>query len=144
MLYGYGYTRFYPWKKFPNHTIINNPTVTKSRILPQLLVKSMLIPLQISTLRTGTTHLWLSGSRIALDSRNWRSSLEVSIRFRPRRTRANERSVQLDTWWLTWERPWIQSIWTNYCFSDNLTNSKGRLPKNFELYCVLLNGVIKS
>ena len=57
----------------------------------------MLIPLQISTLRTGTTHLWLSGSRIALASRNWRSSLEVSIRFRRRRTRANERSVQLDT-----------------------------------------------
>jgi len=57
----------------------------------------MLIPLQISTLRTGTTHLWLSGSRIALASRNWRSSLEVSIRFRRRRTRANDRSVQLDT-----------------------------------------------
>ena len=71
--------------------------LTKSRILPLLLMKSMLIPLQISTLRTGTTHLWLSGSRIALASRNWRSSLEVSIRFRRRRTRANERSVQLDT-----------------------------------------------
>jgi len=28
----------------------------------------MLIPLQISTLRTGTTHLWLSGSRVALAS----------------------------------------------------------------------------
>jgi len=57
----------------------------------------MLIPLQISTLRTGTTHLWLSGSRIALASRNWRSSLEVSIRFRRHRTGANDRSVQLDT-----------------------------------------------
>ena len=34
--------------------------LTKSRILPQLLMKSMLIPLQISTLRAGTTHLWLS------------------------------------------------------------------------------------
>ena len=78
-------------------TITNNPKLTKSRILPQLLVKSVFIPLQISTLRTGTTHLWLSGSRITLASRNWRSSLEMSIRFRRRRTRANERSVQLDT-----------------------------------------------
>jgi len=57
----------------------------------------MLIPLQISTLRTGTTHLWLSGSRIALASRNWRSSLEVSIRFRRRRTGAKGRSGQRGT-----------------------------------------------
>jgi len=57
----------------------------------------MLIPLQIFTLRTGTKHLWLSGSCIAVASRNWWSSLEVSIQFQRRRTRANERSVQLDT-----------------------------------------------
>ena len=77
-------------------------TAMKSQILPQLLMRSMLIPLQISTLRTGMTHLWLSGSRIALASQNWRSSLEVSIFDSGIAEQAKERSVQLDTWWLTW------------------------------------------
>jgi len=66
----------------------------KSQILPQLLMRSMLIPLQISTLRTGMTHLWLSGSRIALASQNWRSSLEVSIFDSGIAEQAKERSVQ--------------------------------------------------
>ena len=77
-------------------------TAMKSQILPQLLMRSMLIPLQISTLRTGMTHLWLSGSRIALACQNWRSSLEVSIFDSGIAEQAKERSVQLDTWWLTW------------------------------------------
>ena len=94
---GTGIPAFTREKKFLNHTITNNLKLTKSRILSQFLMKSMLIPLQFSTLRTGTTNLWLSGSRIALASRNWRSLLEVSVRFRRHRTRANERSVQLDT-----------------------------------------------
>jgi len=72
--------------------------VTNSATAPdEINAYLMLIPLQIFTLRTGTKHLWLSGSCIALASRNWWSSLEVSIQFRRRRTRANERSVQLDT-----------------------------------------------
>ena len=66
--------------------------LTKSRILPQLLVKSMLIPLQISTLRTGTTDLWLSGSRIALASRNCMAVIARSVYSTPASQNKSERA----------------------------------------------------
>ena len=75
-------------------------------------------------------HLWLSGSRIALASRNWRSPLEVSIRFRHVMT---DQRTTLDPEHLD-----------ELLLLRSFNKLKGSIAKNCELYCVLLNGVIKS